>query len=461
MKKVTKLSLAAILTLSATNTFAAGFQLAEISTSGLGTSFAGTAAIAENASVVATNPALMTEFSRAQLSAGGIYIAAKVNINGELANDTDASNKNIVPNAIVPNFYFVAPVNDRFSVGGGMNVNYGLKTEFSKNYAAGWLGGMTSLSSGNFNFSGAMKLGHGFSFGLGLNAVYAEAELDRYAGVIPKALSGKLKQAQQQLQQSPKEEDKQKAQLLGKVAGIAANTPATTKIKHLEGNTWGYGWNAGLSYNLNENHRFGLAYHSAVKLDFKGDFSNELPTALNNVPLPQIAGLKPATNGKNKAAKLSVTLPAFWELSAYHQLTEQLALQYSWKHTQWSVFKELLAKGSKGEELLYKDEKFSDSNRYAIGLTYKAMDNLTLRTGVAYEQSASRTMPSIAIPDTNRTWYSVGATYQVTPNLTTDFGYAYVYGHKNNFTEGTTAGGLDVKSRAHVNLVGLNLNYKF
>ncbi len=46
MKKFTKLSLVAVLTLSATGSFASGFQLAEISTSGLGSSFAGAAAVA-------------------------------------------------------------------------------------------------------------------------------------------------------------------------------------------------------------------------------------------------------------------------------------------------------------------------------------------------------------------------------------------------------------------------------
>ncbi|VEI44995.1 outer membrane protein P1 [Actinobacillus equuli] len=57
-----KTLLASLLTFSAAGVHAAAFQLAEISTSGLGMAYAGNAAVADNASVVATNPALMTKF---------------------------------------------------------------------------------------------------------------------------------------------------------------------------------------------------------------------------------------------------------------------------------------------------------------------------------------------------------------------------------------------------------------
>ncbi|MDP8098999.1 porin [Pasteurella atlantica] len=418
MKKTIKLSLAAVLTLSATGSFAAGFQLAEISTSGLGSSFSGNAVVAEDASVVATNPALMTEFTRPEISVGGIYINAKVNIDGKLRTprgNMDASNGSIVPNAVIPNLYFVLPVNERFSMGGGINVNYGLKSEFRKDNPAGFLMGMTSLKTINYNLSGAAKLGNGFSFGLGVNAIQAEAELDRYAGVL-----------------IPQKMD--------------------TEVKHLEGKEWGYGWNVGLAYNLNENHRFGFGYHSGVNLDFTGKFSSDLPLAMKG------------TNGASIPAELSVTLPAFWELSAYHKLTDKLALQYSWKRTDWSAFKELKATSSMSPKpVLEKPEHFSDTNRYALGVSYQAMEKLTLRVGIAYEEGASKKAPSVSIPDTDRTWYSVGATYQFTPNLSADVGYAYVYGHKNNFVEVQKDAPmpLTVKSRSHVNLFGLNVNYKF
>lgn len=90
----------------------------------------------------ATNPALMTLFKQTEISAGGIFVDADVNIEGKLnATGTDASHKNVIPTAIVPNAYIVSPINDRLSLGGGVNVNYGLKSEFDPNYSAGFLGG--------------------------------------------------------------------------------------------------------------------------------------------------------------------------------------------------------------------------------------------------------------------------------------------------------------------------------
>ena len=65
MTKFNKTLLAMTTLLAASGANAAAFQLAEVSTSGLGRAYAGEAAIADNASVVATNPALMSLFNLA------------------------------------------------------------------------------------------------------------------------------------------------------------------------------------------------------------------------------------------------------------------------------------------------------------------------------------------------------------------------------------------------------------
>ena len=38
-----------------------------------------------------------------------------------------ADHNSVVPGSLIPNMYFVAPINDKFAIGGGMNVNFGLK----------------------------------------------------------------------------------------------------------------------------------------------------------------------------------------------------------------------------------------------------------------------------------------------------------------------------------------------
>ncbi|KDD80150.1 porin [Glaesserella parasuis] len=426
MNKFTKTALASIFTFSAAGASAAAFQLAEISTSGLGMAYAGNAAVADNASVVATNPALMTKFKQVEISAGGIYVDANVDVEGSFNGRAipssatgNANAKDIIPSAIVPNLYVVAPISERFAMGGGVNVNYGLKSEFEKTYSAGVLAGKTKLSAVNYNFSSAYDLGYGFSFGAGLNAVHAKATLERHFGAL--------------------------------------NPMAPTAIaSRLKGDKWGFRWNVGLTYDINENNRLGVAYHSPVDLRFKGKY---VGTQSANVEIP---------------GRLNLELPAYWEISGYHKLTEKLAVQYSYKKTHWNSFRELRATDNNGKVLLQKDKKFNNNSRIALGVSYDVIEALTLRAGIAYDESASVAHPSISIPDTDRTWYTLGATYRFTPNLSVDLAYAHLRGSKNTFIEsqvlgaqlqnGATAvtsavGEFKVKSTA--NLYGLNVNYKF
>ncbi|MDO9830414.1 porin [Glaesserella parasuis] len=427
MNKFTKTALASIFTFSAAGASAAAFQLAEISTSGLGMAYAGNAAVADNASVVATNPALMTKFKQVEISAGGIYVDANVDVEGSFNGRAipssatgNANAKDIIPSAIVPNLYVVAPISERFAVGGGVNVNYGLKSEFPTSYSGGVFAGKTELSAVNYNLSGAYDLGYGFSFGAGLNAVHAKATLERHFGALnPMA--------------------------------------PTATASRLKGDKWGFAWNVGLTYDINENNRLGVAYHSPVDLRFKGKY---VGTQSANVEIP---------------GRLNLELPAYWEISGYHKLTEKLAVQYSYKKTHWNSFQELRATDNNGKVLLQKDEKFNNNSRIALGMSYDVIEALTLRAGIAYDESASVAHPSISIPDTDRTWYTLGATYRFTPSLSVDLAYAHLRGSKNTFTEsqvvdaqklrtGATAvtsavGEFKVKSTA--NLYGLNVNYKF
>ena len=72
--KFSKTLIAASLAFVSADSFAAAFQLAEQNASGLGRAYAGEASIADDASVVARNPALMTLFKDKQLSVAAIAV---------------------------------------------------------------------------------------------------------------------------------------------------------------------------------------------------------------------------------------------------------------------------------------------------------------------------------------------------------------------------------------------------
>ncbi|HHE9514763.1 TPA: porin [Haemophilus influenzae 10810] len=457
MKKFNQSLLATAMLLAAGGANAAAFQLAEVSTSGLGRAYAGEAAIADNASVVATNPALMSLFKTAQFSTGGVYIDSRINMNGDVASsvtisnnmvratqDGSASARNVVPGAFVPNLYFVAPVNDKFALGAGMNVNFGLKSEYDDSYDAGIFGGKTDLSAINLNLSGAYRVTEGLSLGLGVNAVYAKAQVERNAGTIADSVQdGQVKTALTVLAKPFKELDKH----------LSSKDKSVVSLQDRA--AWGFGWNAGVMYQFNEANRIGLAYHSKVDIDF----TDRTATSLE-------AGVI----GAGKKGNLTFTLPDYLELSGFHQLTDKLAVHYSYKYTHWSRLTKLNASFENGKKAFDKELQYSNNSRVALGASYNLYEKLTLRAGIAYDQAASRHQRSAAIPDTDRTWYSLGATYKFTPNLSVDLGYAYLKGKKVHFKEVKTIGkdaGLPVTttanytSQAHANLYGLNLNYSF
>ncbi|MCK9097278.1 OmpP1/FadL family transporter [Haemophilus influenzae] len=457
MKKFNQSLLATAMLLAAGGANAAAFQLAEVSTSGLGRAYAGEAAIADNASVVATNPALMSLFKTAQFSTGGVYVDSRINMNGDVTSSAtpkssgmtairygSASQRNVVPGAFVPNLYFVAPVNDKFALGAGMNVNFGLKSEYDDSYDAGIFGGKTDLSAINLNLSGAYRVTEGLSLGLGVNAVYAKAQVERNAGIIEgTANDNQIKGALTTLPEPYK--------------NFPQHLPSKDKsvVSLQDRAAWGFGWNAGVMYQFNEANRIGLAYHSKVDIDFTDRTATSLEANVINA---------------GKKGDLTLTLPDYLELSGFHQLTDKLAVHYSYKYTHWSRLTKLNASFEDGKKAFDKELQYSNNSRVALGASYNLYEKLTLRAGIAYDQAASRHHRSAAIPDTDRTWYSLGATYKFTPNLSVDLGYAYLKGKKVHFKEVKTIGDertltfnttANYTSQAHANLYGLNLNYSF
>lgn len=433
----TKSALAVAVAIISTQAWSAGFQLNEFSSSGLGRAYSGEGAIADDAGNASRNPALIMMFDRPTFSAGAIFVDPGVDISGRSPTGADLKSDNIAPTAWVPNMHFVAPINDQFGWGASVTSNYGLATEFNNDYAAGAFGGKTDLETLNLNLSGAYRLDNHWSFGVGFDAVYAKAKIERYAGDLGKVVagSGALPPA-----------------LAQRVAGI----PADTQIAYLKGDEWGFGWNAGILYELDKNNRYGFTYRSEVKIDFDGDYKSSLPSAYNQI-LGNF-GLPMGTNGQTTGGSLSLHLPEMWELSGYNKVAPQWAVHYSLTYTSWSQFQELKATNSNGDTLFYKDESFRDAYRIALGTTYYMDDNWTFRTGIAFDDSpVPADKRSISIPDQDRFWLSAGATYAFNKDASIDAGISYMHGQKVNFKEGP----YEFSSEGKAWLYGMNFNYAF
>lgn len=414
--------------------YSAGFQLNEFSSSGLGRAYSGEGAVADNAGSVSRNPATIMMFDRPSFSGGAVFIQPDVNVFGNSPAGGSTNAKNIAPNAWIPNLHFVAPINDKFGWGASVTSNYGLATEFNDNYRAGSIGGKTDLQTANFNLSGAWRLDSNWSFGLGLNAVYAKAKIERYAGDLGSILSSQL---------SPPESTA--------VAGI----PANRLITSLKGDKWGFGWNAGVLYELNKGNRYALTYRSKVKIDFDGDYKSDLPSSYNSM-LGKY-GLY-GTGGETIPGSLNLNLPEMWEVSGYNTVAPKWAIHYSMAYTRWSQFKELRATGKNDQILFLKDESFKDAYRLAIGTSYFMDDHWTFRTGIAFDDSpVPANKRSISIPDQDRFWLSAGTTYAFNKDASVDVGVSYMHGKHVDIKEGPYS----FRSEGKAWLYGANFNYSF
>jgi long-chain fatty acid transport protein len=419
-----KSALAAAVTLVCSHVYAAGFQLNEFSAIGLGRAYSGEGAMGDTAASASRNPATMALMDRPSFSIGAVYIDPEVDISGQSPTGRSLDAKNIAPNQWIPNLHYVHPINDQWWIGASATSNYGLATEFNDGYTAGGYGGKTDLMTGNFNISTAYRLNENFSFGIGFDAVYAKAKIERYAGE----------------------------------AGAVAGLPADTQIAHLKGDEWGYGWNAGILYEVDKNNRFGFTYRSEVKVDFDGDYKSNIPTAFNGTPQALALGLPYGTSGTTIPGSLTLNLPEMWEVSGWHKVAPQWAVHYSLTYTSWSQFQELKATGSNGQTLFYKDESFHDAYRIALGTTYFYDDNWTFRTGIAFDDSpVPADKRSISIPDQDRLWLSAGASYAFNEDASVDLGISYMHGQKVTVKEGPYT----FNSEGKAWLYGANFNYKF
>ncbi|MCG7366034.1 long-chain fatty acid transporter FadL [Pantoea sp. ACRSH] len=419
-----KSAVAAAVALVSSHVYAAGFQLNEFSSAGLGRAYSGEGAMGDTAASASRNPATMALMDRPMFSVGAVFIDPDVDITGNSPTGRSLDASNIAPTQWVPNIHYVQPINDQWWIGASATSNYGLATEFNDGYTAGGFGGKTDLMTGNLNLSTTYRLNEHFSFGVGFDAVYARAKIERYAGE----------------------------------AGAALGIPADTQVAHLKGDEWGYGWNAGILYEVDKNNRFGLSYRSEVKVDFDGDYKSSLPTAINRINQAANLGLPYATGGSTIPGALTLNLPEMWEVSGWHKVAPQWAVHYSLAYTSWSQFQELKATGSSGQTLFYKDESFKDAYRIALGTTYYYDQNWTFRTGIAFDDSpVPADKRSISIPDQDRLWLSAGASYAFNDDASVDVGVSYMHGQHVTVEEGPYT----FNSVGKAWLYGANFNYKF
>ncbi|NVN84082.1 MULTISPECIES: outer membrane protein transport protein [unclassified Vibrio] len=403
--------LAVTITLASSQAMAAGFQLNAQSATGIGRAFAGDAVIADNASVMARNPAAMALFDKTELSLGFETITSMIEVK-DASYTTQAgtlpvdSVDDVGDTSVAPNIHLIVPVNEKFAWGVNAYSNFGTKTEFSDDYLASEYGGLTDVMSINFGLAGSYRLNDQWSFGAGLDLIYGEGTMKRTAGIG-----------------------------FGQAAG--------TSLLDVDGATgWAVGFNVGTVYELDENNRFGFSYRYSPEFTAEDDNGQEI-----TLPLPDMA-----------------------EFSGFHKIEDtKFAVHYSVQWIGWSAFDSIdfenldptqstLAYALSGGTGAYqKDYKWQDGWHYAIGGTYYLNTDWTLRAGYMYDTSAQDSLTSISVPDSDRQWFSAGFTYHINTDSNVDFGFTYLLGDDTKVEE--SLGATSVSATTHADAILLGLQY--
>ena len=153
-KSLVGMAVAGALLAMSGNAAASAFALIEQS-SGLGNAFAGGAAAAEDATTIFFNPAGMSRLKGKQVTVAGSFIkpSAKFSDTGSTtatAQSTAIGGKGLGGNggdagslSLVPNTYMMVEINPAMRFGLGINVPFGLKTE----YDPSWVGRYQAVTS--------------------------------------------------------------------------------------------------------------------------------------------------------------------------------------------------------------------------------------------------------------------------------------------------------------------------
>lgn len=445
----TSLALAAALLVSQ-GALASGYNFGTQSAAGQGTANANGAEAAD-ASVIYANPAGMsrlkgTNFTQVlDLVLPSVGFSQSGSATGRaLATPltsspiTGSNGGDPVHSTWVPHGYLTHELNSQWTVGVGVFVPFGAKIEYSDDFVGRYYGQKTDLKTIDINPSASFKLDDKNSFGFGLDFQYMKAKLQRKVKTSPLVTDG-----------------------------------SADYTFNVEGDSWGYGFNLGYMFQLDEHTRFGVAYRSAISQDNKGSADVHTFTG--------------ALYAHTDSAKADVKTPDSLSFNGYHDLNDKWAVMGDVTFTKHSHLDQIVI-DAQPVTTTYMQTNWRNTYKVSVGAKYQLNDVIKLRAGYMYDQSPTDSAADVlpTMPDNDRQWLSVGANWKLTSKDSLDFAYSYVfirdrdmnrsYDSQTNVDRpggsalpnypapggtGTTYGTVSGTFRSHAQIIGVQWNHAF
>ncbi len=396
-----------VLSLSA-GAYAGSFQLNEASAKSLARSNAGDASANKDASANYYNPALLTALKKAQFIIG----ATDYRTRGEFSkfSATDAAGQplsggnggnmgdhNQLGAGVTPTLSFATPLTARTAFGVAIEVPFGLTTTYNGTSVLRYQAQYTSIAVNNINPNFAYRVSDNFSLGIGLDIAQASTKLSNqidYGAVCYSKLGPAT------------------------CNGLGLYPQSHDGFFRVEGNDWGYGWNAGMTWQHGGT-TIGLAYRSRLFFNISGT------AEFKNAP----AIFTSSGVFKNTGVHARLSLPDTLDLSASQDIGPAWRFSGTVRYVRWSTFHSLsIVYDNPNQPASTQLYDYRNVWYVALGADYRLNENWTLHGGVAYDESPVRNQyREPRLPDSNRRWVSAGATWQLAPTSSVTLGWAHLF----------------------------------
>lgn len=364
--------------------FANGFQINEQGAKALGMGGAFVAQ-ADDPSAVYFNPAGITQLEGVQISLGVSPITPSATFKSDQTGKSTDAKKNTF---YIPNFYATLKATDKISVGFGAFSNFGLSTEWPKDWEGRYITGGTKAEvvTLTLNPNVAFKFTDKLSLAFGVDIQKMEIELEN-----------KIHPAQ--------------------VNYLTSGMSTEEGNSKLKADDWSYGWNIALHSKITENWKLGVSYRSKVKHKFEDG------TAILNLNIVE----KQLTGSSN------VDLPDILYLGTSYKLNK-FTFEFDAQRTGWSSYDKLAVDfEDPTAQDISKPKDWKDVWAYRFGVQYKVNDMLDLRAGLIRDFSPipDKTLDPL-VPSGDRWLYAVGFGLNFS-KITLDFAYNYLDDENRRF----------------------------
>lgn len=404
-----RLALLAVSAFAAADAFAGGFQLNEHGARAMAQAGA-FAARAYDGSAAYFNPAGFAFQDRGSAYLGGTLILPHTSFYGPLQLNTNTKTEMVSQTFTPVNATLSYPVAQGLVAAISVNNPYGLGTEWPDNWAGRYIIQKVELQTWFITPTVAYRLTDQFSLGFGLNYVIGNVKLKRAVSVV----------------------------------SVETPSPVEANLA-LNGNAVGF--NAGILYKITPELSLGLSYRHKVKMDASGNASFDPGYAVLGLPQGEV--------------KATLTLPATGFAGIAYRPLSNLEIEADYQFIGWSSYNELRFDFSSNNSSTVSPKNYQDTYIIRVGGEY-SLDPWHFRGGYLYDHSPVKIEYSEPLlPDANRNGFNVGLGYDINPDWSVDVAYFFLLFQDRQAQNTIPDISFDGTYQSYVNLVGLNLEFKF